>query len=99
MIPFYVTFGQQYPREPHPMWKDAHRDGYVIVSTPDMPADAAYNLARTAVIANFGSYWSMLYDYPEFTTKIGLDSAPINLFPLGALAEIRILPGNVSVMT
>jgi hypothetical protein len=55
---FYITFGCQYAREPHPTYPDAHPDGYVTIIAPDE------RTARGAAFAAFGQAWSMIYTEP-----------------------------------
>jgi hypothetical protein len=75
---YRVTFGQQYPREPHPYYDRAHRDGFVTVVAPD------YLSARALVIARLGVAWSDLY---------ALDSGTEwGLFPLGELDRWVVPP-------
>ena len=52
---YAVTFGQQYPREPHPYYAKAHRDGWVEVEarTRGEAAVAAWRL--------FGPDFSNIY--------------------------------------
>lgn len=69
---FYVTFGMQYPREPHPVWPGAHHDGYVVIVAPDE------RTARGAAFAAFGQHWSMIYEH---------EPDP-GYFPLGELTRL-----------
>lgn len=73
---FFVTFGSQYPREPHPTWELAHTDGWVRVVAP------SYDLARAAVVAWLGRAWSNIYD----------DAADLGpeWFPRGELAVVTV---------
>ena len=72
---FYVTFGSQYPREPHPTWEFAHADGWVLVEAP------SYDAARHAVTEWLGSRWSMLYAAEEWEPQY---------FPRGELAVLTV---------
>lgn len=52
---YRVTFGQQYPREPHPTEPDiAHRDGWVAILAPSEEA------ARDLAYLRLGSAWSTI---------------------------------------
>lgn len=73
MREWFVTFGSQYPREPHPTFEQAHRDGWVTVVAPDERA------ARRLTVELLGTAWSGIYEeQPESW-----------LFPLGELARIE----------
>jgi hypothetical protein len=52
---FYVTFGQQYPREQHPVWADADHDGWVRITA------RSYDAAMTVARKHLGVYWSNIY--------------------------------------
>jgi hypothetical protein len=56
MSTFYVTFGQQYCREPHPTLPTAHPDGWVTVVAADELA------ARRLAVEWLGTAWSSIYD-------------------------------------
>jgi hypothetical protein len=73
---FRVTFGQQYPREPHPTLALAHRDGWVSILAPDEHA------ARAEAHRVLDVRWSMLYqpDEPGYPTT--------EHYPLGELLQI-----------
>ncbi len=58
---FYVTFGQLHPL----------RDGYVVVSAPDMSA------ARAAAFAVLGPKWAFAYDQQPSPAR----------YPLGAVGR------------
>lgn len=75
---FYVTFGQQYPRELHPTFPRADRDGWVAM-TYALDEDEAWEVA-VAVFGRDG--FSMLYDEPAKPT--------LELYPLGELAELDV---------
>jgi hypothetical protein len=53
-VKFYVTFGVQYAHEKHPVIKDIHPDGVLLVEADD------YLAARRLVQALLGRSWSML---------------------------------------
>ena len=53
---FFVTFGQQYPREPHPRLALAHKDGWVTIEAEN------YELARLEAFRVLGGWWSNLYE-------------------------------------
>jgi hypothetical protein len=74
---FRVTFGQQYDRDPHQVFKLAHPDGWLTVEAP------SYGRARDLVCALLGSAWCDLYT-PESWAQIE------HLFPAGELARIRV---------
>jgi hypothetical protein len=70
---FYVTFGQKYRTEPHPVMETAHPDGVVEVSAINEDA------ARVIVTDKLGAAWAFLY--PE-------DKLDLNHYPLGVLAVL-----------
>lgn len=80
--PFFITFGVQYrpvPNSqgygnPHPLFREAHGDGYVIIHAAD---DFE---ARDAAVRLFGHLWSS--SYPE-------DSFEAKWHPVGCLAEVN----------
>ena len=77
MPEYRITFGQQYPREPHPTLALAHRDGWVALIAPDEGA------ARDEAIRVLDVRWSMIYapgdpGYP--TTEV---------YPLGERLRIQ----------
>jgi hypothetical protein len=76
---FCATFGQKHPREPHPLWPYAHRDGYVTVQIPgNRGAVEALEAARTVVEGWLGrDGYSNLY--PEA-------SLGVEFYPRGELA-------------
>ncbi len=55
MPEFRVTFGSQYPREPHPRFSLARRDGWVAILAVDV-ADA-----RAFAVLVLGTAWCDLY--------------------------------------
>ena len=72
---FYVTFGQQYARKPHPRFRGAHPDGYLVVEAVDL-ADA-----RMFAVSLLGTYWSDCYGQETAETW------KAELFPAGVLAR------------
>ena len=75
MTDFYVTFGSQYPREGHPTWAGAHRDGWLRVVADDELA------ARLAVIEKLGRAWSSIYE--------SLADMSVEYYPLGELGVLQ----------
>ncbi len=69
---WYVTFGQQYPREPHPVLEVAHRDGWVEIEAP------TWEEARARTTIELGSAWSAMYEDDDFDRSY---------YPLGCLAR------------
>ena len=67
---FYVTFGQQYPRETHPTFGAAHRDGWFEIEADN------YEEARRVAIGWLGRAWSGIYPEDDFDAT---------LYPLGRL--------------
>lgn len=53
--PHYLTFGVNYPRDPHPRWVHATGDGFVKIMAVDEPT------ARGLAWCYFGQHWSMLH--------------------------------------
>lgn len=75
---FYVTFGQKYRHEPHPMFKDAHPEGWVRVEAVD-----EYE-ARNLIASCIGPVWSFIYDERRFNPE----AAKMRWYPKGELASI-----------
>lgn len=76
MPEYRITFGQQYPREPHPRLPDiAHHDGWLTIIAND--EDAARELAFQIA----GEHWSMIYRPTPADDFWGI-------FPLGELLRI-----------
>jgi hypothetical protein len=78
--PFYLTFGVQYRREPHPLWKGADPDGWVKIMARDEPE------ARHVAGLYFGKHWSMLYPgqyFPEALNKA-------KYYPKGELLVLEV---------
>lgn len=76
MPDFYVTFGQKYPREPHPSWGAAHHNGWVRLVGATDRADA-----RGWATVLFGRQWSEVYDSLHGFTA---------LFPLGEIGRVDV---------
>jgi hypothetical protein len=55
MPEFYVTFGQQYPREPHPTFPEAHRDGWATIVAESVAG------AREIAVRELGRHWAFIY--------------------------------------
>lgn len=70
---FFITFGVQYPREPHPKVVWAHANGWLEVLAPDE------NTARAMAFEVLGNAWSFIYTTFDFSVRY---------FPLGALARL-----------
>lgn len=70
---FFITFGVQYPREPHPRAVWAHKDGWLEVLAPNE------NEARLMAYEVLGNAWSFIYD--QFTFRS-------HLHQLGPLARL-----------
>lgn len=75
---FYLTFGVQYRHEPHPYWKGADPDGWVLIQATD------YDAARRQAVRHFGQRWSMLYEAAYFNEE----ENKARYYPKGAIAEI-----------
>lgn len=60
---WYVTFGQQYSRNPHPRWPKAHPDGVLAVKAFD------YDQARQFVLRELGTCWSDLVSQHDWLTE------------------------------
>lgn len=73
---YYVTFGQQYRKEPHPKVKYADPDGYVLINAEN------YNEARQKAFKHLGVHWAFIYSEEEFKKSK-------HWFPLGVLHEIE----------
>lgn len=71
----FVTFGQRYPREPHPFKDYADHNGWLTIDAPNE------RLARKAAFEELGQYWSMLYSEDEFDKS---------LYPKGELMRLTI---------
>lgn len=85
---YRVTFGQQYPREPHPTLALAHRDGWVAILAPDE------GQARAEAHRLLTERWSMIY-------APGEDGYPTTEhYPLGCLLTVQApTQGAVHLLT
>jgi len=71
---FFVTFGQRYRQETHPVFPPAHPDGWLrVVGAADITQ------AREAAFKTLGSQWSNIY----------ADELHPETFPLGELGRLR----------
>lgn len=70
---YYVTFGQQYSRNPHPKVTYAHPDGWLTIE-----ADS-YAEMREKAFEELGPHFATSYDEQSFEPK---------WFPLGELHKI-----------
>lgn len=75
---FAVTFGQQYPREPHPRLPVAHRDGWLTINADNE------GQAREMAYEALGTAWSFIY------TEAEMEQFKVD-FPLG---ELAVLPAE-----
>jgi hypothetical protein len=73
-VTWYLTFGVQYAREPHPAGDWITPDGWVTIVAP------SYEEARRVVVGLFGQAWSDLYGI-----EFGHD-----YFPRGELLRIEV---------
>lgn len=60
MPTYYITFGQKYRDEPHPVNPAAHPDAYACVSAP------TFDAARRQAFELFGPHWANIYDADDF---------------------------------
>lgn len=79
MNEYFVTFGQKYARETHPLLADAHPDHWVVIEAPSLPA------AREAAYGALSDLWYNVYS-PESWAEIR------HLFPGGEIARLRWVP-------
>lgn len=77
MTEYRVTFGQQYPREPHPALALAHHDGWVAILATDEPT------ARLEAHRLLGAAWAGIYAPEDGAAYPGED-----LYPLGQLLRV-----------
>jgi len=77
---YRITFGQRYPREPHPTFPQAHKDGYLTVVARDSED------ARTQTNDALGPRWAAAYP-PGF-----LDDHWVPLGELGRLENGVLTP-------
>lgn len=85
MPKFFVTFGQKYFHDPHPLGDVANPNGWVEV-------EAQNELdARKQVIGLIEDKWSMLYTEEEFTSeKYAFEEMrTMDYFPRGCTGTIR----------
>jgi hypothetical protein len=75
---FYITFGQKYRHEPHPMFDLAHPDGWLRIVADDETQ------ARNLVASYIGPAWAFIYDEPRFDPP----AMKMRWYPLGELASI-----------
>jgi hypothetical protein len=80
---YYVTFGQRYRHDPHPLFPRAHPDGWVAIEA------GSWERARDVAFGLFGQYWSFIYTEAEFDPSH---------FPRGELARVLAgqLPADVA---
>ena len=71
---FYLTFGQKYRHEPHPL--GGHPDGWFTITAPDK------SHARELIFQLCGPQWAFLYSEREF------DATHRACYPLGELKLI-----------
>jgi len=74
---FIITFGQQYPREAHPTFPAASRDGWVSVEAED------YDTAKQIADRELAGQYSTIYPQESFE-----ESAEI--YPKGKLGELPL---------
>lgn len=60
MKKFYITFGQQYAREPHPKVKYAHPDGWLTVEADN------HEQARKKAFEEVGLHFATSYSEDDF---------------------------------
>jgi hypothetical protein len=60
MHEFFVTFGQKYRSQAHPLQSYPHPDGWLSVQASDI------NEARAKTFQELGQFWSMIYTKEEF---------------------------------
>lgn len=75
MKKFYVTFGQKYRREAHPLQPWVHPDGWLLVCADDE------DTARAAAVSCVGQFFSNIYTHAEF-------KGDRDLYPKGELNRI-----------
>lgn len=73
MTEYYITFGDQYRRETHPLAEWAHPDGYLVIEATD------YSTARQCAFELLGGQFAFMYE----------ERPSADWFPLGALKRIR----------
>ncbi|ALY10876.1 hypothetical protein WILDE_94 [Arthrobacter phage Wilde] len=77
---FYITFGQKYRHEPHPLFKNAHPDGWVRVIA------ATETEARNLVASYIGPAWAFCYDEQRFDPE----AMKMRFYPKGELALVTM---------
>lgn len=75
-VEWFVTFGQQYPREPHPTFPGADHDGFVVIEAPDETT------ARRTAVDRLGQRWAFIYSADDWTAGDHAD-----YYPKGELAR------------
>jgi len=60
MNDFFVTFGQKYRTQPHPLQNYPHADGWLLVKGVDMTE------ARAKTFQELGQFWSNIYSEADF---------------------------------
>lgn len=75
MNEYFVTFGQKYRNQPHPLQTYPHPDGWLLVKAVDMTE------ARTKAFQELGPFWSNIYTDQEFKKNQ-------HLYPKGELHRI-----------
>ena len=73
MKEFYVTFGDRYRRESHPVCGWVHPDGYLVIEATD------HDTARQAAFNVTGGKFAFMYQ----------DQPDLQYFPLGEIMRIR----------
>jgi hypothetical protein len=79
VIGYFVTFGQKYARETHPLLPEAHPDNWVVIDAPS-PATA-----RQAALDALDGLYCDVYS-PETWAEIG------HMFPGREVARYRWVP-------
>lgn len=80
---FYVTFGQKYARETHPMFPDAHPDGWI-----EVEADTEY-AARCVVVQKIGTGWSSIYSEESWLAWEDTGRTNDELYPRGCIGKFH----------
>lgn len=87
MSNWYLTFGQRYRHERHPLGTKIHPDSYVRVEAPS-PVEA-----RHQVWELIGSKWAFLYSEEQFFSESPAREAEggrtVDLFPAGCVGVIK----------
>lgn len=61
---FYITFGDKYRHEEHPINEACHPDGYAVIKADNMTR------AREVAFKHFKQYWAFIYDENEFSPAL-----------------------------